>query len=203
MISIGRAAFARKDNEAVMARMTRDRVLFWSVVLSIACPAIFILVWSGPPELWIVGTALVLGFWAMSASFALALLVGFALGRRWLWCLAALPLPLTALLAFLNIGLTWRAGQVAGDYIHFLAKYPHYRSEISALPSGEPRLLVDNWGGVFIVSHGLVYDESDEIAKPDAERTEAWKKRASRTEAECVYGSTPIGGHFYFVGLHC
>jgi len=186
-----------------MASVAWGRVLFWSITFSIAWPALFILVWSGPLELWLVGAPMVLLFWALTASFALALLVGFALGRHWLWCLATLPLPLTALLAFLNLGLTWRAGQVAGDYIHFLAKYPHYHSEISALPADEPRLFVDNWGGFLSVSHGLVYDESDEITKPMAERSEAWKKRADRTEAECVYGYMPIGGHFYLVGFDC
>lgn len=187
-----------------MADAACGRILFWSIVISIAWPAIFILAWAGPSVFWLVGLPLILLSWATTAFFALALVVGSALGRNWRWCLATLPLPLTTLLAFLNLGFVWSAGQFAGDYLHFIVKYPRYISEISALPAGEPRLVVDDWGGVLpMVSHGLVYDESDEIIKPIEERSEAWKKRAGRTIAECVYGYTPIGGHFYLVSLDC
>jgi len=187
-----------------MAGTARRRILFWSIVLSIAWPAIFIFVWAGPPELWIVGAPMVLVLWALTACFALALVAAFAVEKNWAWCLAASPLPLTAFLAALNLGIVWRAGQFAGDYVHFLAKYPSYRSEISRLPAAEPRFLVDDWGGFLsMVSRGLVYDESDEIARPATEQSEAWKKRTSRTLASCVYGYTPIGGHFYLVALDC
>jgi hypothetical protein len=115
-----------------------------------------------------------------------------------------LPLPLTVLVAVLNFGFVWRAGQNVGDYVHFYVMRPIYLSEISRLSTGEPRLMVVNWGGLLpMVSHGVAFDESDELALPARERSEAWKKRAQRTDAECVYAHTPVGGHFYLVSLDC
>jgi hypothetical protein len=185
-----------------MGDVARNRILVWSIVLSVAWPVIFVLSWSGS-DAPLIGAPVILLLWAATALLALTLAVGFALGRSWLWCLAASPLPLTALVALLNIGWVWRAGQIAGDYVHFVVRYPSYISEISNLPSDQPRLIVDDWGGFSPGSHGLVYDESDEITKPMAERSEAWRKRARRTEAECVYNYRPIGGHFYLVALDC
>ncbi len=64
--------------------------------------------------------------------------------------------------------------------------------------------MVHNWGGFLpTVSHGIVYDESGEVALPSSQRSQAWKKRAHRTDAECVYGYTPVGRHFYLVSLDC
>jgi hypothetical protein len=53
------------------------------------------------------------------------------------------------------------------------------------------------------VSRGLVYDETDEIAKPAGEQSEEWKERVRGTEGQCIQGYTPIGGHFYLVALDC
>jgi hypothetical protein len=176
-------------------------VFYWPIALSVAWPVAFILVWSGPFGLAFFGAPLVLMFWAVSAAVALAVAVGLAIERSWLRSLAMLTLPLTAFVAGLNLEFVWRAGQEAGEYVHFLVMYPTYLSEISRLPTDQPRLMVHNWGGLLLTSHGVVYDESDEITLPKLKRSEAWNKRASRTDTECVYAYTPVGGHFYFVGF--
>jgi hypothetical protein len=150
------------------------------------------------------GTSGVVLLWGATAGLGLGLAVAAALGRNWCWFLASALFPLTTILAALNFWSVWGAGQFAGDYLHFLVKYPSYRTAISKQPSGAPRILVDDWGGVLpMSSHGLVYDESDEITKPEAERSAAWKERVRGTEGECIYGGTPIGGHFYLVSLDC
>lgn len=181
-----------------------DRMLYLPIVLTIVWPLAFIAVWSGPFGLAFFGAPLVLLFWAMSAAVALAVAIGCALGRAWRPCLAMLLLPLTAVLAGLNLQFVWRAGQEAGDYVHFYVMRPLYLSEISRLPADQPRLVVYNWGGLLpMISHGVVFDESDEIALPKGERSDAWKKRADRSEVECVLAYTPVGGHFYLVSLDC
>ena len=179
-------------------------MLYWPIALSVAWPVAFILVWSGPFGLAFFGAPLVLMFWATSAGAALVVAIGLAVRRSWLQSLAMSILPLTALVAALNLGFVWRAGQRAGAYVHFCAMLPIYLNEISKLPAGEPRLLVRNWGGLLpMVSHGMVYDESDEVALPSSQQSQAWKKRARGTDAECVYSYTPVGGHFYLVSLDC
>jgi hypothetical protein len=188
----------------MMTDPTCRRVLFWSIGLSVAWPVIVILLWIGPFQLWFLGTIGAFALWIMTAAFALGLVITSALARNWAWCLAAAPLPLTALLVALNFGTAWRAGQFAGDYVHFLVKYSSYRSEITKQQNEGSRFLVDDWGGPLPhVSRGLVYDETDEIAKPAGEQSEEWKDRVRGSEGQCIQGYTPIGGHFYLVALDC
>jgi hypothetical protein len=81
---------------------------------------------------------------------------------------------------------------------------PIYLREISKLPTDQPRLVVYNWGGLLpLVSHGVAYDESDEISLPEEKRSAAWRDRAYRTDAQCIRDDTPLGGHFYLVNLDC
>jgi hypothetical protein len=189
---------------AFRREMKEERLLYWPIALSVAWPLAFIMAWSGPFGLALFGAPLVLVFSGLSAAVALALAIDFAVERSWLRFLAALTLPITVLVAALNFGFVWRAGLQAGEYVHFFTMRSIYLSEISKLPTDEPRLVVYNWGGLLLmVSHGVAFDESDEIALPKRERSEAWKKRAHRTDAECVIGDTPVGNHFYLVNLDC
>jgi len=110
-------------------------------------------------------------------------------------------LPVTALVAGQNVERVWRAGQDAGAHVHFFVMRPIYLREISNLSGNEPRLMVYNWGGAFLRSSGVVYDQSDEIAAEHP--SDAWKKRADKTDLACPFGSTPIGHHFYFVSFDC
>jgi hypothetical protein len=178
-------------------------VIYWPIVLSILWPLAFIAAWSGPFS-WTVGVWFVLLFWGLSASVALVFAIDFAAKRNWLRVSAMLPLPLTIILAIANFGGLWRAGQIAGDYVHFYVMRPIYLREISKLPSDGPRLVVYNWGGLLpLVSHGVAYDESDEVGLPKEKRSAAWQDRANRTDAECIVGDTPLGSHFYLVNLDC
>jgi hypothetical protein len=181
-----------------------DRVLYWPVILCVAWPVAFILTWAGPFDLAFYGGPLVIALWALSAGIATLICLAWLYLRTWRRFLSTMILPLSALIAALNPQFVWRTGQWAGDYVHFYAMLPIYLIDISRLPTDEPRFMLQNWGGFFpVVSHGIVYDESDEITKPTAEQSEAWKKRTKPTDADCVYGHTPIGHHFYFVALDC
>jgi len=61
--------------------------------------------------------------------------------------------------------------------IYLWAMVPTYRLEIAKLPADHgPRLRYFDWEGFASTSFGALYDESDEITKPAAERSEAWKK---------------------------
>jgi hypothetical protein len=180
-----------------------DRILYWPIILSVAWPIAFILAWAGPFDLSFYGGPLVIALWALSAGVATLICLAWLYLRTWRRFLSTIVLPLTALVAGLNPGFAWRAGQGAGDYVHFYAMLPIYLIEISKLPTDEPRFMFQDWGGFLAVSRGVVYDASDEITRPATERSDAWKRRAALTDANCVYGYTPIFGHFYFVGHDC
>jgi hypothetical protein len=50
--------------------------------------------------------------------------------------------------------------------------------------------------------HLAVYDESDEVAWPDRQRSEAWKTRVKGTYLEYGVGQwRAIGNHFYIVRI--
>ena len=90
-----------------------------------------------------------------------------------------------------------------GELIHFKLMRAEYEAQIRQLPTERgPRLAVFGWGG-FVVGHGVVYDESDEIALPAAEQSAAWKARIAETELTCGAWGTPVGGHFYIVRIGC
>jgi hypothetical protein len=97
------------------------------------------------------------------------------------------------------------AGTKAGEYIHFRLMRATYLAEIAAMPAAtEPRLRVfllsqDGWFSITNY-HLVVYDESDEVALPEAQRSPAWQARVSDTPLESgVPYVAPQGEHFYIV----
>jgi hypothetical protein len=89
-----------------------------------------------------------------------------------------------------------------GETLHFQALSHSYLEDVSKLPpSGEPRFAIWRRGG-FGIGHAVVYDESDEIARP--EQSPAWKKRVADTEVGmCGAWGTPLGNHFYLIRTGC
>jgi len=94
-----------------------------------------------------------------------------------------------------------------GEYIHFRLMRASYLAEIARLPAErEPRTAVflisqDGWAGISNY-HLVVYDESDEVALPDAQRSPAWKARIAGTWLEIGTGyMRPLGDHFYIVRI--
>src|SRR5258708_33877947 len=82
-----------------------------------------------------------------------------------------------------------------------------YVAEIAGLPAErEPWTAVfllsqDGWAGISNY-HRVVYDESDEVALPDAQRSPAWKVRIAGTRLEIGAGYVrPLDDHFYIVRI--
>jgi hypothetical protein len=120
----------------------------------------------------------------------------------WREALSLSVLPLITLIAVANAGTVWSLAIEAGERLHFLAMRHSYLEDVSKLPSvGEPRFAVWLRGG-FVIGHGVVYDESDEIVLP--EQSPAWKKRVANTEVGlCGAWGVPLGNHFYLVRTGC
>jgi hypothetical protein len=63
---------------------------------------------------------------------------------------------------------------------------------------------VFNWGGMVWASSGVVYDESDQVARPQERQSDDWRERASGTELACEgYGVRPLLDHYYLVSFPC
>ena len=190
-----------------MSEATADRLLYWPIVLSITWPVAFFLVWSGLFDLFgFLGPYMVLMLWLSSAVAAVIMAIAWIGERTWRRVLSTMILPLSAFVIFSlstlvapHFDFLSPATRVLADRVHFAIMRPIYLSEISRLPTDEPRLMVRNWGGEFLHSRGIVYDESDEITSKHP--SEAWKNRADRTDAGCVIGYTPMGDYFYFVSF--
>jgi hypothetical protein len=93
----------------------------------------------------------------------------------------------------------------AGDVIHFIAMKSHYDRTIAALPADQrPRLAVFDWGGMSFASHGLVYDETDQVALPRGRQSADWLAQAGHTELTCEgYGVRPLWDHYYLADFPC
>ncbi len=205
MSSINPDEFHR-DSEGLSVELpaAADRIVYWPIINAVGWPLIFVLVWSGPLMLLVVGAPLVLLLWALLAVAVLFDAAMRAQARQWRGFLSIMVFPLITLVAVLNLGFVWRSGQELGSYIHFYVVRPAYLREISKLPSNEPRLKLFYWRGWMLTSTEVVYDESDEITLPWDTQSESWLKRAARTDAECpVLGYTSMGGHFYIVTFDC
>jgi hypothetical protein len=88
----------------------------------------------------------------------------------------------------------------------------------SASPDGEPRFVLFDWGSVGgvlagTISYALVFDESDEIVKPDDQRSSSWRRRVLNgkdhdsqqysilqpNNEDHYVGVERMEGHFYLV----
>jgi hypothetical protein len=185
-----------------MAAVSSDRVLYWPILLSVAWPVTLVLVSSGPlGTIDFLGAPLILVAWALSAVASMVLCIGWIAQRAWRRSFCTMILPVTALAAALNLGFVWWTSKELGAYVHFYAMRPFYLTEIAKLPTSEPRLMVYNWGGIFLHSTGVVYDESDEITSEHPSQN--WLNRTGRTDLACRFGYMAMGNHFYLVGFDC
>jgi hypothetical protein len=97
---------------------------------------------------------------------------------------------------------------------HFLRG--QYEAAIEKIPADQraSSIVFFDWGGgggplvYYNFFYHVVYDESDEIALSDAERTQAWKDRASPHESffnsyGCYTSVSRLSGHFYSLKMMC
>ena len=55
-----------------------------------------------------------------------------------------------------------------------------------------------DWGGMSFASHGLVYDETDQVALPKGSQSADWLAQASHSELSCEgYGVRALWDHYY------
>lgn len=179
-----------------------NRFVIWPIALACIFPLVLIILWSGPFDLAFAGVPVLFFVWTVSAVAASGMASFSAGAQIWRRALSLSVLPLLTLVAIANAGLVWPLAIEAGERLHFQVMRRSYLEDVSMLRSVEgPRFAVWLWGG-FVVGHGVVYDESDEIVLP--EQSPAWKKRVENTEVgSCGAGGLPLGSHFYLVRTGC
>ena len=105
--------------------------------------------------------------------------------------LRLMPLPIAAVALWLfsaDIATLWRFHVERSAMMETIAaKRP---------PGDEAFLYYFRWHGVADRERGVLFDESDEIGKPIAQRSAKWKQLAA---GKCFDQGKPLGGHFYLV----
>jgi len=148
--------------------------------------------------------------WPLSALCAFIAALVRVYRQEWRRSMSMLILPLATLAAFFNgHHFDIHTAQRLSDDLQLLATRSNYApAPPKQSPDYEPRLQVFPWRDLngFALYLGyvlLVYDESDEIALPASQRSQAWQARDASGELKCrLSGVEHAFGHYYFVYRH-
>jgi hypothetical protein len=186
-----------------------SRVLRWVVAIGFGVPIALIAFAASPlgPNFFyvLVGIPALLLLWVIAGLVALTVTIRSAIRKEWRRCLLAAILPIVLLVVAFDPVRFIRSCDYAGDVIHFLAMESSYDRAIAALPADQrPRLVVFDWGGMSFASHGLVYDETDQVALPKGSQSADWLAQARHSELSCEgYGVRALWDHYYLADFPC
>jgi hypothetical protein len=152
----------------------------------------------------ILGIPVLLIFWAVVALWSLVVCVKLGMAKLWRRSCAFAAVTLTIGLALLQPWSFVRYCNHLGNVVHFVVGRPYYDHVIARLPDDGHRLAVFNWGGMAFASHGLVYDESDEVALPPGRQSSTWRSNPNLAELACEgYAVDPLWSHYYLASFPC
>jgi hypothetical protein len=184
-----------------------SRLLRWVAAIGIGVPIALIAFAASPlgPNFFyvLVGIPALLFLWVVAGLGALIASIRSAMRQEWRRCVLAAILPVVLLIVAFDPVRFVRSCDYAGDVIHFIAMKSSYDRTISALPA-DRRLVVFDWGGMSFASHGLVYDETDQVSLPKGSQSADWSAQASHTELSCEgYGVRALWDHYYLADFPC
>lgn len=188
--------------------------ILWPVWTAIGFPVLLVVLNATPiaPNIAfvLIGIPALLCIWACLGIWALIISIRSICRRQWSRALVSALLPLVILMTDIQLLRFIHFSNDCGDLLSFIFLQPAYLEQIHATPqNGEPRLLVFNRGGMIWASRGYVYDESDEVTRPESSRSAGWKARADQTELSCGYYAKPFPGdvsftrHWYLASFDC
>jgi hypothetical protein len=186
-----------------------SRLLRWVAAIGLVVPIALIVFAASPlgPNFFYVlaGIPALLLLWVIAGLIALVISIRSAMRKEWRRCVLAAILPVVLLVVAFNPVRFVRSCNFAGDVIHFIVMRSSYDRRIAALPAEQrPRLVVFDWGGMSFASHGLVYDETDQVALPKGSQSADWLAEASHTELSCEgYGVRALWDHYYLADFPC
>jgi hypothetical protein len=184
-----------------------SRPLRWVAAIGFGVPIALIAAAAsslGPNFFYVVaGIPALLLLWVIAGLVALIVSIRAAMQKEWRRCVLAAILPVVLLIVAFDPVRFVRSCDYAGDVIHFIAMKSRYDRTIAALPADQ-RLVVFDWGGMSFASHGLVYDETDQVSSPKGSQSADWLAQASHTELSCEgYGVRALWDHYYLADFPC
>jgi hypothetical protein len=184
-----------------------SRLLRWVAAIGFGVPIALIAAAASPlgPNFFYVvaGIPALLLLWVIAGLVALIVSIRAAMQKEWRRCVLAAILPVVLLIVAFDPVRFVRSCDYAGDVIHFIAMKSRYDRTIAALPADQ-RLVVFDWGGMSFASHGLVYDETNQVSSPKGSQSADWLAQASHTELSCEgYGIRALWDHYYLVDFPC
>ncbi len=186
-----------------------SRLLRWVATIGFLVPIALIAFAAsplGPNFIYVVvGIPALLILWVIAGLGSLIVSIRSAMKKQWKRCVVAAILPVVLLIVAFDPVRFVRSCNYVGDVIHFIAMRSSYDRTIAALPADRrPRLVVFDWGGMSFASHGLVYDETDQVSLPKGRQSADWLAQASRTELSCEgYGIQALWDHYYLADFPC
>jgi len=186
-----------------------SRLLPWVAAIGLGVPIALVTFAASPlgPNFFyvLVGIPALLLLWVIAGLVALIVSIRSAMQRAWRRCVLAAILPVILLIFAFDPVRFVRSCDYAGDVIHFVAMKASYDRTIAALSADQrPRLAVFDWGGMSFASHGLVYDETDQVALPKGSQSADWLAQAGHTELSCEgYGVRALWDHYYLADFPC
>ena len=90
---------------------SNDRLSIWPTAMACCLPLVLIILWSGPFDLAVFGTAVLLMSWACSALLALAMAIFSALSHHWWRAVSMSVLPFVTLVVIVNASSFWSFGK--------------------------------------------------------------------------------------------
>lgn len=187
-------------------RVFRSAVALWTILTGFYCFGAFID--DGTWFLIAMAGVPVIVFWIAVMVWAIVLTAVRLRHRAYGPALRTALVPLLGTAAFFY-------GQNIGDVLRFELERPSYLAAVAALRAGgdhddhvevhlgPPMVAYFLWGGMIWASYGVVFDETDQVAKPTAARRAAWGDRDVPTELKCEGDALPVGGHFYVGRFAC
>jgi hypothetical protein len=154
--------------------------------------------------------------YAALLSVYLVLLWIFLRGKRYARAISVLLGTIILGVILTNWSSFLRQAYSTIDLVRFHLTRSHYLNVVERTPTeNAPKLIFFDWGwsGHFLsatVFYALVYDETDEIARPANQRTASWNEKASKQsrvatvyESRCQSKVAHVEGHFYLVTTVC
>ena len=186
-----------------------SRLLPWVVAIGLGIPLALIALAASPlgPNFVYVVVAIpaLLFLWVIAGLGAFIVSIRSAMQKKWRRCVIAAILSVVLFIVAFDPIRFVRSCNYIGDVIHFIVMKSYYDQTIAALPADyRPRLVVFDRGVMSWASHGLVYDETDQVSLPRGRQSADWLAQAGRTELSCEgYGVQALWDHYYLADFPC
>jgi len=201
------------EQSPAMGGQPDDRFLWRVPLFALACEITFAILMylERVHAIWLLLGLLLLLLVVSAMIFAAGFGVVDVIRGRFKRAAALLLAPLIVALpfAFPILPFEYRGVEVLRLYLN----KRHYDAAIEKLPAAEraSKVVFFDWGATGSMleptDYSLVYDESGEIALPDAERSQAWKDRVYPQTHwvgdHCVTSAYRLAGHFYSMAARC